>query len=556
MKKIISIILILVFITGSINVYANYSVDFSNDSVTVARVIEIIDGEAYRVIDNLNRDNEEEKIIRLIGVNTQASTEAFDKAQNDLLGKNVIIQRDSNYSIKDQYNYELVYLYLDYQKPYNVHLLEEGYAVISDDHSESEHHTYIVRAQDYAKNHKIGLWSDTDRSTNEHRVNINTATATVLHDLLEDTSLSQARRIVNSRNVTPYYTIEDIKFADSSLSHEWYDKNRDKLSVVTHLNTASDYELSTLFPSSVNQSVYAQRLIDYRLFNTIDAVEDLDTLDFRRAYEHFEKYVTVDGLERSLVNENVVNINTATVDEILEVSSLNRSTARSIVNKRNEDGYIYKNLYELVPVNNGLNNTTLRDEIRNFTAITNINTASDMELRSLFSITNMNDSTKEQYIQLIHMMRPFYEVDDLRQMMSSSLFNTISPYVSVTNESPEARININLVDKDDVIDYLGLTRSEASDFTRRNYLTYRNANNVSFEPEKYNTLFSFYTNINTASTEELYLLHDRMNRDLVDAIVEFREDQPFSSIDEVEYVFRENSGTTIFRSIREFIVFY
>ncbi|TCT14903.1 nuclease-like protein [Natranaerovirga pectinivora] len=553
MKKFFSVLLIVSICFINIGtVGASYYLDFREDNITVARIIEIIDGEVFKVIDNLG-NKPTEKIVRLIGVNTESNQEAFDYAHNHLLGKNFILSRGSNQNKLpvDRNNFEQVYLYLEYNDLLNLNLIEMGLAKVDDRYSQTERYHYLKRAEEYAKSNLIGIWNEDGSSFFEqkNRVNINTASQTQLMNLLEDTNAYMASRIINYRNRNPFNSIEEIKFADHLINHNWFNKNRDKISVVTNVKYANEYELQTLFPSASNQKVALDSLVHYRLFNDIKTIEDLKPIT--RDYSYFERFITLDN-KRSIQNENIININTATAKEIVDASNLSASIANQIVDVRKHN-YIYKNVSEILHFGTNVTSVDLQFEHTNFTAFTNINTASLNELISLFGRREMYYNTKKHFAELIVKARPIYKEEDLVSVIGSSLYNEVRPYI-IVEDNTKTFININLASKDLVVGYLKLTEDEGKRFNPNVF--YRNTNQLQFDYKKSVGLFSFYTNINTASKEELFLLHKDITTKIVEDIIAFRKDQPFTSIDELNYVFNNNNANVLFNSIRNYIVFY
>jgi DNA uptake protein ComE-like DNA-binding protein len=557
MKRFISLMVLVLTVVNLFSVQSQANINLSDfDSYTVVRVLEIIDGEVFKVQYGTS-PNEREEIIRLIGVDAEGNQDAYDFAYSNLMGKLVILTRDDNIP-RDSNNWEQVYLYSEFSKSYNLQLLEKGYAKLNINHSKSELYSTFTKAENYAKSLNFGVWNaDGSIAGLGNRVNINTATYTQLYTLLEDTTAGMASRIVLYRKTNPFNTIEEVKFADPLLDHEWFEKNKDKISVVTNLTLATDYELQTLFPTASAATIREMRnaLSSYLTFNTISSIDEIKKIDeIKNVYEDFSDFITIDNHfhYENRFDYKTVNINIASAEEIKVAADLTTSAANRIYEARDK-GYTFKNVSEVLQFQTGLTSDQLLRIKDNFTTITNINTATRSELSSLFSTLSLSNTAKNSIADSIINRRPFYDIKDLKSFLAADYYNLIEPYITVSDTTNY--YNINTTDKDFLISLFKLNNSDAQTFKSRDVI-YKNHNSFNFEFEHFEHLFSFYTDINTASRDVLYRLDKDMSYGLVDEIIKFRSEQPITSLSEVHYLFEKSDSIEAYNRIKNYIVFY
>jgi micrococcal nuclease len=128
-------------------------------------VLKVVDGDTIKI----NIDGKTET-IRLIGMDTPETVdprkpvqcfgkEASDKGKELLSGQKVRIETDPTQGDRDRYNRLLAYVYRDDGLFYNKYMIENGYAYEYTYNTPYEYQTEFKKAQDYAMNNNLGLWS-------------------------------------------------------------------------------------------------------------------------------------------------------------------------------------------------------------------------------------------------------------------------------------------------------------------------------------------------------------------------------------------------------------
>lgn len=128
-----------------------------------AEVIRIVDGDTI-VVEM--KDNPKQK-VRLIGIDTPETKhpkkpvqyfgkEATEYTKKHLLGKNVRLTYDQ---VKyDKYNRLLAFVWIDYEL-FNLKIIRDGYAFAYLKYPfRSDYMDAFRKAQNYAREHKLGLW--------------------------------------------------------------------------------------------------------------------------------------------------------------------------------------------------------------------------------------------------------------------------------------------------------------------------------------------------------------------------------------------------------------
>ena len=130
-------------------------------------VIEVVDGDTVKV-----QNSSQTFTVRLIGINTpetkdpRKDVECFGKEASDRLtalldGQTVQLVSDESQLDTDRYDRLLRYVILTDGTNVNYQMIQEGYAY---EYTYSEPYKYqsdFKDAQAYAKENKLGLWSDT-----------------------------------------------------------------------------------------------------------------------------------------------------------------------------------------------------------------------------------------------------------------------------------------------------------------------------------------------------------------------------------------------------------
>lgn len=520
--------------------------------------IDIIDGEALVV-----KFGDSNIFIKLIGINSEASEKALQYMNNHVKGKYVYVETEDIYNgdVPDtKYYYAYVYL-KDTGEMVNYNLLKEGLVDLKTAHLSAAKYFELSSAQSYAKSKKIGIWqpdttyksSSKSKSNSKYTysgdgININTASSSQLTELKSITS-SIASNIIDYRKENPFNNIEELKFVNG-ITKDIYDDIYDEITVITNINTADSDELLTLSGLTKTDT---ESIIDYRDKNgRFTSLEQFYTKTNLTSsdYENNRYFIALD-YNTSVdyrISSTVVNINTASYSQIKSASSgiLSSSEAEAIVDNRKE-GYSYKTLMELCYLpSSSISVSDINRLEDNFNLYTDINEADTDELRSLFG----NGYTSSE-VEKIKDKRPFNNISDIEDIIGSSKYNEIKDYIYVDTYREDDRVNLNLASKSQ-LDTLSLSSDEISRIrNRQKEMTY--PNQIPFNISDINKEVSLYTNINTATRDELETLYD-MSSSLIDDIIDYRDDQPFGSSDEIEDFFRDKSERNIYNEIYKFLV--
>lgn len=543
-------------------------ITFNDMDITLAKVVEVISGEAIKVIEEDNNSNKTVKLIKMIGIDTESSTEAMEYTYNRLLGKRVMLLPDSNDLTFDRIDgWDYKYIYLLSSKSLSEELLELGLAKLDDSFNEAEQYSDLDKAQLKAKEEKKGVWENYKNKNATIGVNINTATYTDLVDVLEDTTSSMAYSIVNYRKYNPFNSVEEIKFCNTAFTKEWFDKNRNKMSVISNISTASFEELKSLFNDTELGDTLAKNIVQYRLFNVINSVYEVRKIPgMYHNYSKIEEFIALKPINEYVEKEiKVVNLNTASIKQIRRTCYFSVNRADQIVKERNNQKYIIKSLGELEK-KGYLSRYEISRYSDNFSLLTNINTAKEHELESLFGFIDMIDETREDLVKRIVDNRPYTTKIELKNIITSTYYNKLEPYIySVDSEIPEY-ININITDRYNAVKLFNMDDKE-SDKYLKNRIRYTFSKNIKFDYTNYASDFSLFTNLNTASRYELENIYGRVWKDskyqyiripkeIIDDIISFREDQPFCSLEEVSEIFSKHKQKNIYNSVKDYLVFY
>lgn len=542
----------------SMNIYITTSssrgiTDEDVDIIT-AKVIEVIDGEAIKVMVS-EPSIPKVMLVKMIGIDTESSMEAIDYTYSNLMGKTVMLTGDHNSHLFETVNgWDHMYVYRTPVKSFNEELVEKGLAKVDESYLGAEQYFELIECQSKAKKNFLGLWKEYEESKNQKVININTATIQEIIDTLEDTSSIIASAIVNYRRYNPYNSIEEVKFAHENITAEWFEKHKYNMSVITDINSANLFELSSLFATYKDHTI-ANSIIEYRIFNPINNIEDIYKINgITETYKSIEDFITVIPAKIYIdKNVKVANINTASVSQIVEATNLSTYRANKITEARDDGKYIIKTLGELEKGNQGLSSYDSKRFLDNMSLYTNMNTALEFELESLFGKVNVTDARRDKLIDYIINLRPYNNKSDLIRILGI-YYNYLSPYIYTNETEIPEYLNINLCNKNYAMIMLGLDSTSADTYLITEEY-YKDSSDINFNYEPYTNKFSLFTNINKASVEELKHMHDQMPLALVEDIIEFRAKQPFNSLEEVEKLFKEDYEA-IYKDIKDFIVLY
>jgi DNA uptake protein ComE-like DNA-binding protein len=342
--RIVSVTMVLLIIISSSN-FSSFarSITLNDMDITLARVVEVISGEAIKVIEEDINSNKTVRLIKMVGIDTDSSIEAMEYTYNRLLGKQVMLLPDSKEStFKKLDGWDYRYVYLLSSKSLSEELLELGLAKLDDSFDEAEQYHDLDNAMLRAKEKKQGIWENYKNKNATIGVNINTATYTDLVDVLEDTTSSMAYSIINYRKYNPFNSVEEIKFSNSAFTKEWFDKNRNKLSVISDISTASFEELRSLFNDAELGDKLAKNIVDYRLYNLINSIYEVRKIPgMYHNYSKIEEFIALKPVNNYVEKEiKVVNLNTASIKQIRRTCFFSVNRADQIVKERNKQNIL------------------------------------------------------------------------------------------------------------------------------------------------------------------------------------------------------------------------
>jgi DNA uptake protein ComE-like DNA-binding protein len=535
---------------------------YKNDIIKVAKVIDIIDGEVIKVWYYYTDFNMNEvQMIKMIGIDTNANQEAYELSLNSLLGSTVYIVEDDysdTFPSVNNLDCEYAYVFRSYYQTFNEELLLAGLAEVNEAYVNAVGYSDLVEAQRIAKLNEVGIW-DTGTDTAEPIININVASYDALSEVIEDSSYDLITQIMEYREENPFNSLEEIKYVSSTFDYDWFEANQDNLSVVTNINSANKNELMTLFPNSYTAVDLAESIIDYRIFNNFDSVEEIkDVLSAVPYYSTFYEYISLASNQYyEETDKKVANINTCNLVDFEEATDLSDEAYNSLFTYRSVNEYTIKSINELTVDNNPLDYSYYYEFMDDLSVFTDINNANEFELKSLFGSTyGLSDSDKEDLAEQIIANRPYIDISDLKKVIGS-YYDNISPYIYAYTSKTQEYININTADPEYVAEYLGLSNDEAEDYIEyREDYDYDEPSDIDFDLTDIGDKISLYTNVNTASYFELVHLHEEMTEDIANAIISLRNEQVIAHGEEIEALFEDYDESEIYSDIEDYLVFF
>lgn len=525
MKRIVVLSLMVVMLVGSFPAFAS-SVPRYSTNTDIGKVVEIIDGEVVKVF--FYRRNFEEpsvEILRIIGVDTEASKEAYDYAAQRLLGKTIYIVYDEHINSMD--GLDCAHVFVDQERTFAEEILEKGYAVLDNRFEEADFYADMAGAEYSARIYETGRWT-TSHSETTDRININTARTSLLKDALGiDSSLASA--IIAYRDANPFNDISEIMAVDYELDGDWFDENAHLLSVITNINRASYMELSSLLPTYSGIDQVVDDMIYYLKFNNVTELEDLkDVRSFSRFYGSIEDYMTVDDTVSFLEpDKKKVNVNTVDEADFTAVTGLSASDYDQLVDLRDDGDYVITALTELFRRKDLYNRANAYIYHDHMTTLTNLNTAGEFELESLFGQTDLSGIQRQDLVEELMGLRPFTNLDSVRRFLGRDLYDEISAYCYIYESDIVERYNIHTADENDLDDLA----------------------------EAYDGHYTEVTNVNTASRQMLLDLNDDMTEDLVDEILNYRAKHPFRHNDDLYEIFADNDKRVLYNRIAIYLAY-
>lgn len=556
--NLLSVILCFVIVISNSQIVA-FSAGYGTVSkVTYANVTRVFDGETFEAQD-INTG--EYYLVRMMGVDANAYDQAYQYTYNRLMGKKVeLILHNSTIHKEGRWNYCYV---MENNELVNSKIIELGYAT-ADKSLPSGSYSYenYVNIENDAQNNNVGIWQDEGLYSSynqvtsniyysQNSININTASKDQLTDLY-DVSSSLANNIISHRSDNPFNTVSDIKFVDG-MTKSIYDQNVDYMHVVTDINRAYEYELSTL--KNISESE-AEDIIEYR--NKVDRYISVDNLLNQELissteYEDNKPFITENNEHRITLTEGEysANINTASRTQLIE-AGLSSSDASGVIEILN-NGYNIKTIGELEHSKNvSLSEDELLELLDNLKVSTDINYSNQSELQSLYLDTY---GVYANVISSIIKNRYYNDFSELKYVISDYNFNKIQQNIYIDKDITEYT-NINTATHDQLVN-VGMSSDYANQIIEyRKEKEILDYDRIPVNIQAYDDKISLYTNINNASFKELQTLSPNMTSNIANQIIAYVYDQPFGSKDEVYTFFEDMNQTDLYYIIEDYIVLY
>lgn len=525
-KKFSVIILLVLCLTlQSVGVNAE-SLRYDDERIRLGKVVEVIDGEVIKVFffrDYFAQASVE--TVKLIGIDTDTSVDAFNYTSNRLLGSTVyfIIEDNDFYEPSSMIHANVFY---DFDKTVSEELLELGFAKVDESYKGSEHYHSFLSAEYNAQLYEEGRWATTLSKTTD-RININTATSFQLADVL-DLDSSIASKIVSYRLNNPFNNITEIMAVDPLFNAEWFDSHNHLISVMTNMNKASYLELTSLIGNGSNAQSIIDALDYYARFNEIKSLDDLKNIHyFSSYYLNVTPYMTLSSTNQyEGVAKYSVNVNTCSSSSFEAATKLD-ATAYKKLTEIKKDDYLISTIGELY-TGAGIFSVYSRSNYNDhLNAYTDVNRADQFELMSLFDQTKMDTIAKRAIADKIIAGRPYRVIEQVALTIGSTDYSSIKPYIYVYEADILEAYNVNTVAKESL---------EKLD-------------------EAYSGRKTRYTNINRVGEEALLDLYPGMTSQLVEAIVDYRSKHDFWYKDDLKDIFVKQGQLSIYNKIQSYIVF-
>ena len=545
MKKITCLLLafLFVFIGLSSDINASPSNYATIKSACDATVLEVIDGDSF--VARINATGEY-ALVRMVGVDSQGYTPAYEYTTARLLGSTVFLIPDSGVkSPADRWNY--VYVSLG-ANSFNHTLIAGGYAKVRDSDSGASQYQIYKNSEIIARSQNLGIWNLTTSTTPyvyaTGMVNLNTASQTQIRDALKLKD-AMAEAIVKSRLNHPYRTIYEVKFA-TSMDKETFDLIRAKITVCTNINKASKQDLQMLSGITADE---ADAIVTYRDqygFSNLSTLYDQRLISVTK-YNQNKPYISLTDTDviHYAIPDSVVNINTASEDQLKNIG-FDSGQYNKTINARKT--YSFKNMREIAVLLN-FSTTTEWYYDDNLNMLTNVNIAGKAELTSLFG-PNAN-ATKNA--EAIMMERPFASLYALQRILDADMYERCKNYVTMGPADNSVYVNLNAAAYEQLT-ALGMNGTQANQVLAKR-LSMKTPADLPFDMKAagFDMKVTLYTNINKASAFELKTLSPYMTDEAANAIMAYRNDQPFGSLEEFyTYLYSLGKGM-IYDTVKDYL---
>jgi len=402
-KKLLSLLVLCIMLLNVTPVNGK-GLALEADQPDLAVVINVIDGNVIEVAHLSSQATiPKRQVIKLTGLDTLGSDDAYKYVKDQLLGRAVFILYDDNISEVD--DFRSAYVFVNMDESFNELMLRLGLAYLDEGHNKALYYQDLVEASYIAQRQQLGIYKTDETPIN--LININTASTQMLMEHF-DISQAQALYITNYRRHNPINSSQEIGFIDYSLCRSFIEANRDSIHYITDINSATIYELSSLFDSA-NSASKGSALNKERIFKPFDSVDELKYIDSVFGYyDLIAPYVTVDNNNNLYVeaDKERVNLNTANKTELKEIGGLSDYQADALYHLRATYGYMFYSVEELGKSNFPMQSFDMRFYSDELSTVTDVNEAGLVEIKSLYSFLNVSDAYKESKAQSIIKYKP------------------------------------------------------------------------------------------------------------------------------------------------------
>ena len=543
MKKMMSVWLVVMLLLAAFPATAEtYAMLQTN---VTARVEEVVDGDSMLA----RQSNGQAVLIKLIGVDTMGGIEAYEFLRDKVQGQQIQFVLDANMPGDGRWNYAYAY---QGDELINGTILQNGLGKLNASHERATLYKALSARQNAARMARAGIWANaqnvSDAPVASAQININTATSAQLRARLEGVDSTVAKAIVEYRDKNPFDAVDEIKFV-KGFTKEMYDKNRNNMVVVTNMHTATRADIA-LLKSLVSEDV--RHIVEYRDRYGFDNLTNLTTYNCmtQEQYDDNLPYMSLGDVLRLEEEEALaeplytVNVNTAAVPQFVS-AGLTEAQAEKLVAMRNK--YTFKSLYDLNDAL-GLSEDEINLLADNLNLHTEINRASEFEIRTLFNpLPNAQMLGKKVYDK-----KTFAKLGDVQALLTRAEYAKIAPYIFIAVPAETRYVNANTATVEQMV-AVGIPRSYAVQLqAQAGKMT--GPDKIPAGALTHERHFTLHTNINTASYAELASLHPEMPVSLINAILDYRNSQPFGSQGEIAQLFKAQKQTAIYEQCKTFLV--
>lgn len=386
MKRLLSFLLVLVFVLYPSQVVLANPAYVRITSDTYARVLGVVDGDALRVQPV---GTNQVALVRLAGINTVDIRQAQDFMAGALIGRTVevLLSEATTPSVRFSERWVPVYL-VNGDITYNRSLVQRGLAYVDPDYQGHWMFDTLMQDSFWAYQARVGIWDEIGFRTQfvphrrgemddwffgmgiDDRVNVNTASISQINSVLFNLHSEAGADIVNNRNTYGAFRhVSDLRYV---LQREDFEMGRRWFKVSTNVNTASETELTQLRDVT---TAMAREIVLFREANELTDLNQLveagiltsAILSRNQAFISLSYVDEVDGQSRRGQDRRIY-VNFATVEEWMALpGGMPRSFALELV--REAQRYPFRRWNDLRDFFARYGHESIFDSVRQFLII-------------------------------------------------------------------------------------------------------------------------------------------------------------------------------------------